>query len=169
MKRSLLHFITCEPYNFCSLKIQHPHNMTPRTVFIVLIMLFVNGITAQSQAVSESTVITHRAGISVLSSGKWYKVKILHDGIYKLTYEDLKSMGLSDPSAVRVFGNGGTMLPMMNSEPRYDDLIENSIYLYNGDDGVFGAGDYILFYGHGPVTWKLNTLSGMFEHSTEFI
>ena len=59
----------------------------------------------------------------------------------------------------------GTMLPMMNSELRYDDLVENSIYMYNGDDGIFGPGDYILFYGHGPVKWKLNTLSGMFEHS----
>ncbi len=75
-----------------------------------------HGINAQSQAVEESSEITHRAGISVLSSGKWYKIKILHDGIYKLTYEDIKTMGFSDPSAVRVFGNGGTMLPMMNSE-----------------------------------------------------
>ena len=45
-----------------------------------------------------------------------------------LTYEDIKTMGFSDPAAVRIFGNGGTMLPMMNSEPRYDDLVENSIY-----------------------------------------
>jgi hypothetical protein len=139
--------------------------MTPRTVFYVLIMLFVPGITAQSQVVRQSSVITSHAGVSVLSSGKWYKVKILHDGIYKLTYEDIKSMGFADPSAVRVFGNGGTMLPMMNSEPRYDDLVENPIFLYSGNDGVFGPGDYILFYGHGPVNWKLNTLSGMFEHS----
>jgi hypothetical protein len=123
------------------------------------------GITAQSQAVQESSVITHHAGISVLSSGKWYKVKILRDGIYKLTYEDIKTMGFTDPAAVRVFGNGGTMLSMMNSGLRYDDLVENSIYMYSGDDGVFGPGDYILFYGHGPVTWKLNSLSGMFEHS----
>jgi hypothetical protein len=139
--------------------------MTFRTVFCILILLFVHGITAQSQDVQESPEINHHAGISVLSSGKWFKIKILKDGIYKLTYEDLKSMGFTDPSAVRIFGNGGTMLPMMNSEPRYDDLAENSIYLYNGSDGTFGAGDYILFYGHGPVKWKLNTLSGMFEHS----
>ncbi len=32
----------------------------------------------------------------------------------------------------------------------------------------FGPGDYILFYGHGPVTWKFNTLSGIFEHSMNF-
>jgi hypothetical protein len=165
LKRSLSDFISLEPYYFCSHKIQQPYNMTSRTVFCILIMLFVHGISAQSQDVQKSSEITHRAGVSVLASGKWYKVKILHDGIYKLTYEDLKSMGFADPSAVRVFGNGGTMLPMMNSEQRFDDLIENSVYLYNGADGVFGPGDYVLFYGHGPVKWKLNTLSGIFEHS----
>ncbi len=113
----------------------------------------------------KSSVIAYHAGTSVLSSGKWYKIKILHDGIYKLTFEDLRTMGFSDPSAVRVFGNGGTMLPLMNSEPRRDDLVENSIYMFTGDDGVFGPGDYILFYGHGPIQWKLNTQSGIFEHS----
>jgi len=131
-------------------------------------MLFVHGITAQSQVVQESSVITPRAGISVLSSGKWYKVKILKDGIYKLTFEDIKNMGFADPSAVRVFGNGGTMLPMMNSARRYDDLVENSVYMFTGDDGAFGPGDYILFYGHGPVKWKLNTQTGFFEHSMNF-
>jgi hypothetical protein len=139
--------------------------MTSRTVLCILILLFVHGMTLQSQDVQESREITHRAGVSVLTSGKWYKVKILRDGIYKLTYEDLKSMGFADPSAVRVFGNGGTMLPMMNSEHRNDDLVENPVYLYTGTDGSFGPGDYILFYGRGPVKWKLNTLSGMFEHS----
>lgn len=139
--------------------------MTPRTLFFVLILLFVNGKDVQSQLVQKSSEITLHAGSSVLSSGKWYKIKILKDGIYKLTFEDIKNMGFADPSAVRVFGNGGTMLPLMNSEQRYDDLIENSIYMSDGGDGIFGAGDFILFYGHGPVKWKLNNLSGIFEHS----
>lgn len=138
--------------------------MTFRTLIFVLIMLFMTEKTAHSQA-DEKSFPTHRAGISVLSSGKWYKIKILHDGVYKLTFEDLKNMGFTNPSAVRVFGNGGTMLPMMNSERRPDDLVENPVYMSAGGDGEFGPGDYILFYGHGPVKWKLNTLSGMFEHS----
>ena len=48
----------------------------------------------------------------------------------------------------------------MNAEPRYDDLIENSIYMNKGTDGIFNQGDYILFYGKGPVTWTYNTISG---------
>ncbi len=139
--------------------------MTSRTFFYLLIVMFLHGINGFSQGMEKSSVTAYHAGTSVLSSGKWYKIKILHDGIYKLTFEDLRTMGFSDPSAVRVFGNGGTMLPLMNSEPRRDDLVENSIYMFTGDDGVFGPGDYILFYGHGPIQWKLNTQSGIFEHS----
>jgi hypothetical protein len=101
---------------------------------------------------------------SVLAAGKWYKIKIYHDGIYKLNYADIQEMGFSDPSQIRIYGNGGSMLPLMNDEPRMDDLVENSIYMNKGADGIFNAGDYILFYGKGPLTWKYNPSSGMFEH-----
>jgi hypothetical protein len=56
------------------------------------------------------------------------------------------------------------MLPLMNADPRPDDLVENAIYMHAGDDGIFNQGDYILFYGSGPVTWNYNEYSGMFEH-----
>jgi hypothetical protein len=46
---------------------------------------------------------------SVLAQGKFVKVRISETGIYKLTYEDLTSMGV-DPQNVRVFGFGGGML-----------------------------------------------------------
>ncbi len=64
----------------------------------------------------------------------------------------------------RVFGNGGDMLHLMNAAPRYDDLIENTLYINKGTDGIFNQGDYILFYGKGPVTWSYNPVSGLFEH-----
>ncbi len=104
------------------------------------------------------------AGSSVLASGIWYKIKIYKDGIYRLTFEDLSGMGFSDPSGVRIFGNGGEMLPLINDELRYDDLVENAIYMNKGADGIFNQNDYILFYGKGPVSWSFNPASGMFEH-----
>jgi len=72
-------------------------------------------------------------------------------------------MGFTNPAEVRIFGNGGEMLPLMNSSPRYDDLLENPIYM-NKVPTDFNQGDYILFYGKGPVTWSYNPLSGLFEH-----
>ncbi|MBN1159098.1 MAG: type IX secretion system sortase PorU [Bacteroidales bacterium] len=101
---------------------------------------------------------------SVLHNGRWYKIRVARDAIYKLTYEDISAMGFSDPENVRIYGNGGTMLPLMNNESRIHDLAENAVYMYKGTDEVFSQGDFILFYGRGPVTWIYNPVSGMFEH-----
>jgi len=101
---------------------------------------------------------------SVLASGKWYKIKVFQEGIFKLTYEDISGMGFSNPSQVGIFGNGGDMVPLLNATPRYDDLLETPLYINKGTDGVFNQGDYILFYGKGPVSWSYNPASGLFEH-----
>lgn len=131
---------------------------------LTLLFLLLNGITVRSQSLYESSVISQKSKTSVLSSGEWYKIKINHSGIYKLTFEDIKGMEFSDPSQVHVFGNGGAMLSLMNADPRPDDLLENSIYMSKGQDGIFNAGDYLLFYGKGPVTWTYNPNSDLFEH-----
>lgn len=102
---------------------------------------------------------------SVLSTGRWYRVKINKTGIYKLTYSDISEMGFSDPENVRIYGNGGKMLPAMNNEPRNHDLIENAVYMYKGSDNIFNTGDYILFFGLGPVSWSFNPSTGMYEHT----
>lgn len=104
------------------------------------------------------------ANASVLSIGKWYKIKIYEDGIYRLNYEDITAMGFPNPAEVRIFGNGGEMVAMMNNASRYDDLKETALYMNKGSDGIFNQGDYILFYGKGPVAWKFNTATEMFEH-----
>ncbi|MFO7924831.1 MAG: type IX secretion system sortase PorU [Bacteroidales bacterium] len=101
---------------------------------------------------------------SVLSSGKWVMIKTFEDGVYRLSYNDLAEMGIDNPANLRIFGNGNRMLPKMNDLPRPDDLIENRIFMHKGDDGIFNQGDYILFYGQGPVHWEYNEAGGMFEH-----
>jgi len=102
---------------------------------------------------------------SVLSSGKWVKLRIKKDGIYKLSYSDLQNMGLSNPSNPHIFGNGGEMLPIMNNISRPDDLTENAIWIEKGSDNIFNNGDYILFYGKGPNTWKYNETEQLFVNS----
>ncbi|MFH2143017.1 MAG: type IX secretion system sortase PorU, partial [Bacteroidota bacterium] len=103
---------------------------------------------------------------SVLKDSKWFKIKINTDGIYKLSYDELVSMGLTNiGSGVRVFGNGGGMLPVSNSEFHYDDLNENAIYINKGSDGVFNSGDYILFYAKAPVVWSYDPTINLFKHT----
>jgi len=99
---------------------------------------------------------------SVLSSGKWVKLKINKNGIYKLTYENLLEMGISNPSDPRIFGRGG-MLPEENNIKAPDDIQENAIWMNSGDDQEFGPGDYILFYGKGPDSWYYNESDSMFS------
>ncbi|KKL91094.1 hypothetical protein LCGC14_1898190, partial [marine sediment metagenome] len=57
---------------------------------------------------------------SVLANGYWVKIKVTEDGIHRLSHEQLRNLGINDPANVRVYGNGGGMLSMMNSDPRHD-------------------------------------------------
>ncbi len=91
---------------------------------------------------------------SVLSQGKWVKVKVENSGIYQLDYSTLASWGFSDPSKVKVYGNGGDMLPESNSEFREDDLVENS---------VFDNGRALYFYAKGIVKWQYNASRSIYQ------
>ena len=95
---------------------------------------------------------------SVLASGDWYKIAVQQTGVYKITQANLSSMGINtssiDPRNIRIYGNGGGMLPEACDEPRYDDLMENAIFVMGESDGSFDQNDYILFYGESPDTWK---------------
>lgn len=108
------------------------------------------------------------ASHSVLASGKWIKLAINSSGIYRIAYNDLKDMGIDpaniNPANIRLFGNGGGMLPEIIGTPWPDDLIENAIWVEGQADGHFDATDYILFYGKGPDTWNYNTQQQLFIH-----
>ncbi len=101
---------------------------------------------------------------SPLSSGKWFKIRIPTTGIYKLTYEQLSSLGLSDPSKVRVFGWGGSVLPEDAREGTQDELKSTQIFMSKRAGQQFGPGDFILFYGLGPVDWKYDSFNKIYRH-----
>ena len=65
-------------------------------------------------------------------------------------------------SALKIYGNGGGMLPNLNSEFRYLELAENAIQIYDyNNNGVFEYGDYILFYGMSADIWDFNYNSSL--------
>ncbi len=99
---------------------------------------------------------------SRLATGKWVKIAVPETGICRLTYEELKRMGLN-PAAVRVYGYGGAMLTQDFNLRKIDDLPAVPFYMHKGADGVFNAGDYILFYTQGVVSWEY--ASGRFCHT----
>lgn len=98
---------------------------------------------------------------SVLASGNWYKLGVIKSGIYKLDKAFLTSMGIDvtsiNPKDIRIYGNGGKMVPMYNGKTRPDDLQENAIQVIGESDNTFNNNDYVLFYGEATTQWILDT------------
>ncbi len=106
---------------------------------------------------------------SVLKDGDIYKFSVTDAGVYKLDYAFLKNelkianLDQIDPRNIKIYGNGGGMLPEANKTPRPSDLIENSIVISGEDDGKFDATDFILFYSVGADKWLFNSDSKKFD------
>ncbi|MBI2269426.1 MAG: type IX secretion system sortase PorU [Bacteroidetes bacterium] len=117
-----------------------------------------NNTTANATAKSYSPDQKIYASNSVLATGKWFRIGLTRDGVYKLTYDFLKNAGLDvttiDPRNIRIYGNGGGQLPFANAIYRKDDLAENAIEVTGESDGKLDSADYILFYGQGPNRWN---------------
>jgi hypothetical protein len=108
---------------------------------------------------------------SVLATGEWYKIPVLSTGVHKISYNYLKDAGLNmtgfNPKNLKIYGNGGGMLPQGNSEDRTADLIENAIYVSGQEDGIFNAEDHILFYGQDADHHKMS-MDGSLEYEKNF-
>jgi len=98
---------------------------------------------------------------SVLAQGDWYKFSVDTTGVFKIDKNLLQRIGIStnglNPKNIQIFGNGGHLLPVLNSDFRNEDLKENAIYVEGEADGSFDANDFILFYAKGPHDWVLNS------------
>ena len=94
---------------------------------------------------------------SVLSNGDWFRFYVEKSGVYKISKSFLSDLGFNvnvDPRKIKVFGNGGRMLPLLNSTTYPEDLTENAIQFIGENDGVFNDNDYILFYAEGVDNWN---------------
>ena len=125
--------------------------------------------TVHSEKAAERKASYKNGNSSILASGTWYKVKISASGIYKIDKAFLQTMGVNganiDPRNIRVFGNGGGMLPERINTFTPDDLQENAIFVSGENDGVFNDADYALFYAKGPHTWRYDTTALQYAHS----
>ena len=111
--------------------------MTQKILFILAFILTMNLHCA-------ALPLEHYAEQSALSSGKWVKIKLDKTGLYRITTSELKKMGFSDPSRVRVHGYGGYRQPdLLIAENYIDDLPQ--LQSINDANGV-------VFYGQGPYT-----------------
>lgn len=89
---------------------------------------------------------------SVLKNGDWYRFRVDKTGVYRLSKSFLSSLGMNvnvNPRSIKIYGQGGQMLPVLNSDDYPFDLTENPIKFVGEEDGVFNDEDYILFYAEG--------------------
>ncbi len=102
--------------------------------------------------------LSHYADESVLASGSWVKVRVDQSGLYRIKASELRKMGFSDPSLVRVYGYGGYRQPDQLTAANYiDDL--PLLQSVNDSDGV-------VFYAQGAYTRSLyNSSSGYIIHT----
>ena len=126
-----------------------------RLIPLILIYFFVQIISAQTVN-------------SVLSSGDWFKFSVDTTGVFKIDKNFLQQLGVStndlNPKKIHIYGNGGNLLPVLNSDFRYNDLQENAIYIKGENDGSFDSSDFILFYAKGAHDWIVDTEQNTAKH-----
>ena len=105
---------------------------------------------------------------SVLASGDWYKFSVDTTGVFKIDKNLLQRIGITtnglNPKHLQIFGNGGHLLPVLNSDFRIKDLKENALFIEGEADGSFDANDFILFYAKGPHDWVVNAETKTVKH-----
>jgi hypothetical protein len=91
------------------------------------------------------------AAHSKLQSGRWVKISITQDGMYRLTRSALKNMGFSNPAKVRLYGYGGHLQnEVLFKDAEYDDMVEVPLYYSQKLDAW-------LFWGNGLLHWNGDT------------
>ncbi|MEP5935634.1 MAG: peptidase C25, partial [Winogradskyella arenosi] len=122
------------------------------------VVSFTLNYSVRAAQLTNSTMGVNDITNSVLSSGEWYRFYIEDSGVFKLSRNFLSNLGVNtnavDPRTIKLYGNGGRMLPLENSENYPFDVVENAIRFVGEEDGSFDNADYILFYGEGPKIYN---------------
>ncbi len=112
--------------------------------------------------------ITFAQNNAVLSSGDWIKVGITESGIYKIEASSLQKLGWKigtiKPTSLKIYGNGGSMLPQANKVARPADLLENAVLMIGEEDGVLDSKDALYFYAEGPHVVQFDSIATRLFH-----
>ncbi|WP_163392309.1 type IX secretion system sortase PorU [Flavobacterium limi] len=130
----------------------------------------INGSLSKNNS-SASTLKSNIISNSVLSSGEWYRFYVEKSGVYKISRSFLQSLGFdagkNDPKKIKIYGNGGRMLPLSNNSYYPEDLTENAIQVVGENDGIFNNEDYILFYAEGINNWNTESKTNLNLYATK--
>ncbi len=115
-------------------------HFNPVTMYKALLVIVLSCLTALN--------LVH-AQTGILESGKWIQLEFKQTGVYKITYNDLKSYGFEvgdfNPKKLHFYAVQGPQTSLVNGEIQ-NSAIEIPIFVAGEDDGKFDQSDYILIY-----------------------
>ena len=92
---------------------------------------------------------------SVLATGAWWRVAVQGTGVYRLTLADVPGLEGANVETIGLYGGSGEMLSLDNNKTSIGDLQPVAIDVHDADgDGLFGSGDWLLFFGEGTDVWR---------------
>lgn len=94
---------------------------------------------------------------SRLSTGKWVKVAVPADGIYQITFDQLRDMGFEDPQHIQIYGRGGHIIGEILDGNTIDDLQPAPSMLTDNK---------VIFYAQGPVERKMMDNTNVYPYYT---
>ena len=108
----------------------------------------------RAQRAAIASAAERYAASSVLSKGKWVRIAVEENGVYKITDDELYKMGFKDPTKVRLYGYGGHILPETGLASLPDDLVEIPLWREMW---------YSLFYANATIKWEYS--GGRYIHT----
>ena len=125
---------------------------------------------AANQVTLKREAARSAASDSPLSTGTWYRFDVTEDGVYRIDLDYLRRSNISLPSspgigAIRIFGNGGRVLPEDLSAPRPPDLLEVPRYVVDVNrNGILDPEDYILIFCRSTRGWDYIPAQRTYRH-----
>ena len=122
----------------------------------------VSGFTIVRHAVKQLVAqrVQRLTSINSMPPQSGYRFEVNQTGIHKITAAFLRDLEMPistiNPETLKIFGRGGKMLSLINSENEGVNygFSENHLQLVGMDDGSIDDEDYILFYAYGSTEWN---------------
>ncbi len=95
-----------------------------------------------------------------------YRFEIMDEAVYRMTFEELRGKGVEFPenglpsTHIKLYGNGGGDLSLDPGVEAPLGLKECAIHIEDGNDNIFGPGDWLLFYGRGAGGYVQDSQQG---------
>lgn len=127
---------------------------------------------AKKWGISRQNKITKTNSVSELASGKWYRFETESEGIYKISRDDLSSLGIDagtvNPANIKIYSGGGLQLSETLGDYKSFAEKEVPLFIEGGDDGSFDQNDYILLYGRNVDFWQIENNSQIVRNTHSY-